>query len=361
MTTYAIKRVKFNGGEGIDVTDFNAAQAYLQAQERDCLLAPLLQTDFQMAGSCGGSIASRAYCLGSSGFVVPSGSLGISNGKGMLYQWPDSTDWPPALDSPTLLAYPVDDGDLAHTFTPPTNVGKERWDILTYKLEEIDAASTTRDFEDETTRVHSEQTFYKQMATQATFAWVTGTEANIGSATEPSPATGYAKLCAVLTKYGDSGVLDADRVRDHRFPLGYHETHSFVGGMYLSAGWTNNVAAVKCNNATNEIYIPFPGPPTARLAYVAIAGTLSGGTVELVSVNGLPGGFEVTRYLSYSGLVPISDSIAGVTLLTSTPVWGGGLPYLPSGTIHQSTARLYITGATVADYISWVRWGYLGG
>jgi hypothetical protein len=379
--TYLNKRVLFNDGEGLAVVDLNNLQSFAAAQLQDFLLGPQAQVSQRCAGAIvSGLAASACFAVGHGGMLVnysDDDPLTITNEGGIITQWGGGAAWPPNGDAPRLLTYALSADELRSARSRAgLTTGQGRWDILCVKLDELATDLQTRDFKDEVTGLIASITPLKQMAVRLQTQWVTGTPAVAASASEPATPAGYAKLCAVRTDYEQVWPYTVDQLRDYRLPLGYHTSWIHPHMMTPSGGWSWNSGAWVAGAYTDLLYLPFTGPPTARLTSLSIAGMLSSlehffGTVTLGRLQRTLSG--VLSFTPLKSLAP--GSLYGVALsqvdydfadLGSLPIWGGGANYAGvdgnTGVIDcTSQLAVEIKAGAASDFITCARFGYVGG
>lgn len=278
VETDLYQRVYFSDGEGLTHGDLNNVQSFVQAQIWDGFyqkLAPGLvtgtngsgltnQIDFDLPGTNSANInSSHAYALKGGAAFPKVGSTGryIAISPGTLFQQTGTGD---GL-TPVFLPF---------TFTGAQEVQlalgdatNPRIDIVQMKLELVQADSTTRDFEDATTRVVTSTSMNKKLRVQCTLSVKQGTPA--ATPAFPTVDSGYVPVAAAYIFATWDGVTlghplnsyDSNAyIMDLRMPM--HVTQYTIGADHIICGTNTTRHAtgsyVVTSNASNSFKAVFP-------------------------------------------------------------------------------------------------------
>jgi len=307
MSTDVYQQVLYNDGEGLVHTDLNNSQRYLRALINDGIIQYIIGAsklsidatnnifDPEIGGENGTDTETRfAFAInpGAAYLRKGSGNNKVAIAPGMLLQKVGTTDGSEA----TLLPY-VFTGSEEFTLTAG-DATNPRVDLLQMKLEYIDTGSTSRDFEDATTRVITSTSQNISKRVQCTLSVKAGTPA--ATPTVPDPDSGYVAVGSVMigANYatGTAVIMGEDTaganavVHDQRLPVRVRAYRVDPIDFKLVTAWalSNNNSTVTSSNATNDLYIPCPAP-LGRLVGVQIHSTVAfvGGNNRLGRSNGI--------------------------------------------------------------------------
>lgn len=214
------KKVLFNNGEGVDFSDFNKMQDLANVHFVDAMNNHRTKTisNPQAAGQTSGVV----WAWGEGAAVIAGGVQQVSFISGLIGVNVASAS--PDRDQ-ELLTYWLDPGDVPDKNRPSPGAGNERWDVLAVVLSPVVGDSENRDFKDAATGLLTSQNFNKRNGVEATFTWVQGTAAPVGTATLPATIPSQ-RLCAVLVKDGALIEPSLNELQDHRYPMGGFKMYS---------------------------------------------------------------------------------------------------------------------------------------
>lgn len=360
-----IKEVLFNDGEGLDFGDLNNAQRFERAYLMDLLLGGLLR------GAEPGVTpeTDKLYAIGMGGAAkFTANAREVSNEAGLIIQCTgvafDGSD-------PKVLAYYVDAAELLQVVDTEPG-GNPRIDIISVKLEQESAVSTTRDFEDAVTRAKTSTSFSKQRRVKITKTYTKGTPA--ASPSEPAVPAGHVKWCSVrIASGGASAVLNLNgattdwTIHDQRFPAPYAGSSLVLGkGMtYDATHWTLNADGTITANAAGRIaYAFYPGPRRAgRLLKVDVEALISaGGSIDYVRRN--------LSTMADSALEQIAATLGGggaTARLIDAPAWAtwcqgfsGAFADGDADTTVQTMVAVKFTSGANNDKVNFARFISIG-
>ena len=311
MTVYGnnyVSEILANLGEEATLGDFNDAQRHLRSQLLDGVHGPLarvVERDYlpQVVSSTG-----HAWTIGNGAQpFVSASTLTVSFTAGWLGQRisvPDGTD-------PGFLWYHCGIGEVSLT-AGAADATNPRWDIVQIKIEHVEGTAESRDFKD-ASGVLSTTSTNKRRRTQMTATIKAGTAA--ASPTEPTPDSGYVKLCAIHIA-ATATVITPTTVRDYRMPVGYRVI-DLIPGVHCARDtqWAVDVSGMVTgdgNVTPRRLYaMPQMGAPFAsgRLLAVGVSADQvnTGGTAILQRVN------WATSALSTTTVKDISASVLSTT------------------------------------------------
>lgn len=362
-----VREVLFNDGEGLDFGDLNNAQRFARAFACDVLQGQNLRTyDPECVG-----LTSALYAIGMGGTAWPTlAARTVSNREGTILQYLSTTDGSDA----TILAYYLTGGELL-TQLDAGDATNPRYDIISVKLDQVEGTSTTRDFEDATTRAKTSSATNKRRDVVLTKLVTKGTPA--GSPSVPATPAGYVRWAllyvpatfnAAFVTTGEDGSGGPRGLHDDRYPVPRGGTAAIVGYQMLAAsGWTAQANGSMASAAANNVaYAIFPGSRCARISRVMVCGTLAGASSAI----------DLVRFDLRDGTVAVLERL-GTTLSGSEqklytparPRWGSGFacPSIDdegnagvSGVSDATAIGVKITAGSNADVIRCVRFFYAG-
>lgn len=295
------KQVLFNDGEGLDYTDLNDAQRFLDSKVMDLVVGPRTRTEDVPEQEAPFTPLSHLFCNGAGGYVAVSGTaLRLAPTAGVFAQ--QITGY--TGDDATLLLYYADAAELVCDFDAG-HATNDRWDLVSVQLELEEAAPETRDFQDATTLVITSETLDKKYRVKMTVTVTKGIED--GSEAIPSVPAGDVRYFAVKIPATFNAVFpDLDDVIDYRVPMGYQSVTAFPKTFEGGIDWTYGEFNVLAGAGNDYIYAPIlGGRSAAKLLRVHGVVTLdNSAVVNLVRLNVSSAG------ISYTILKDISDVFA---------------------------------------------------
>lgn len=306
MTVYSdqFAQVLYNDGEASVHTDFNNSQRFMDSRVLDQVLSRLRYGAHVDAGTTvgfdpdqsepqaeGESTSFIWTPTGGEAFVYPTGvALEVAVARGTMFHTSASTD-PDGL-TPRLLPFSI--LGTIPTFTLAAgDATNPRIDLIEVKIEEIDTASTTtRSFEDGTTRLKTSSSLPKTHYRQATIQVKAGTPA--ATPAYPSPTAGYAVLGAVYVPATHNAAFTTLHIRNCQIPMGV-DVYDIPGPSLIAGGASNPWALSTLPGrlsieapavAGDPLYVFLPrGHQNARVVGVGLLGIFATGTAELVRVD----------------------------------------------------------------------------
>lgn len=388
----------FNDGEALEHGDLNDAQNYLRAQLWDTIgtIARLQDT-----GARNGTAVAIAeptdavFAVGYGGAPMPHDItyLGnvttrlISNYRGVVMQRVGSE--PLSGNVPAMLAYYATEGEWAATLA--ANVAADpRCDIGVIRLSYLDGDSTTRHFEDATTRAKSSQVMNKAQNVRCEFQVIQG----VPGATAPEPAvpSGWGKVWSA-TVYPSDTIIKLDSLRDHRYPIG--TTHidvpmsALLPNVVASVGtWAVSDLAVlnyavdltALSGGAANVFIPaFGSRPSQRLLGVQLVSRHANYSKWVLGVpRGVAGAIfdggasnirlDARYHDVTEKLLPATASgstTLATGLLKDVPLWGNGRTCGMAAALdgYAELAGLYfqaVSGSSVGDTFGLLRFTFAG-
>jgi hypothetical protein len=367
------KEVQFTAGEGLVVSDLQNMQRFAKAQILDAY-GRECRTDGSFLGN-----NTICFSRGTGANVIITGlALQSSNNEGLILQRTGGTI---TGDVPDTLSYYLAPAELLTTHAA-AHATLERWDIVCLKLTEADGTSTARDFKDATTGAVTTVAQNKQRQVVLTKQVVQGTNAAVGSATEPAIPAGFMKWAAVLVPptYATAFVANS-HFRDYRVPMDNYVSgacaptlfNNIGGTQFPTTNSTNRAATAAGQNAT----LILPISSVARYMNLRFYGKITaggGGSIDLYSLTshlgtsatltalgggtfGTTAGVMGTKNLITSGV--LAQSAGGI--LGTGPVWGRGrqVPLHTTGGALEFLL-LSVTSGASGDYIAWVDYEIAG-
>ena len=383
--------VKFNDGEEVVESDFNALQNALTLRAWEVPGYADFTAFDQFGGASGDYSQMLAYSTGIStarnqsvytrgGGLCPSSAGFVSSlGGGFLGVWAqDDHDGYPDTGVSTSARW------MRWVFLPPsawTHVhgaaasGKYRYDLVTCRVLEGDSGTlTTRSFEDATTGALTTQSFEKQTALtldlDAATAITVGAEGSDPAAlTLPLIPAGRRLLYYV--KVSSSAIVGT---YDCTIPAGKLITGITFpknDGVYRSGTWTDaGLGLIACTTAATVACIPpsqICGDPSVRILGVAVTATLNTGDTVKVQQFPTVGGpvvlADITSKFTLDGSLHTTlVDLRGLPASTSYvhnygPVWANGATTKVTGwTSDILLAGLYFSLAATGRTIKSVTW-----
>lgn len=386
----------FNDGEALEHGDLNDAQNYLRAQLWDTVGTIARLQDTGARNGTGVAIAEPAdavFAVGYGGAPMPHDITYLGNGttrlisnyRGVVMQ--RVAGEPLSGNVPAMLAYYATEGEWAATLA--ANVAADpRCDIGVIRLSYLDGDSTTRHFEDATTRAKSSQVMNKAANVRCEFQVIQGVPDPL--APEPSVPSGWGKVWSA-TVYPGATVITLDRLRDHRFPIGTSHVDVPMSIMVPGSRSSGTWAIPDLNNLNYSIWLT--GMPSGADVFVPALGArpsqrLLG--VQFVTRNansskwvlGLPRGItgpdfdggasnirlDAKHHDVTEKLLPATASgntTMATGLLKDVPLWGNGRTCGMAAALDGYTelAGMYlqaVSGSAVGDYLGLLRFTFAG-
>lgn len=366
-----IKEVYFNDGEGLDYRDLNNLQRFMASQVWDCAVGSdsRVEERDQSVGASGACIAVGNGCYP----YVVGVSMDVALAAGTVVHYTTST-----IDGTTPIMIPYRATNAEFSFTiAASHATLERYDVIQMRVIADDADSETRDFKDATTGVLSSQSFNKRYNNVATVSVVAGTNAAVGTATEPSVTSGYVKVAAVYVAPTVTSIAKS-AIRDYRLPSKLTVIDVPASqGCYTAADWTINNAGRATATAGLSDFKFFPPPihwESGRLVAVGLSAQCATGQAYLERWD-----FGPAAPASAATVIDVSAKLFPATSARyrqwnlfrySTPIWMDGSE-AASAQLYENTwstvatnaysatalnkLGLVISGTAIADTINFAR------
>jgi hypothetical protein len=345
MTLDNFKAVNFSDGEGLNQDDFTDLQKFARASLHDQLLASLAGATVRTINPT--SLLHDPELGGQNGIDLVDSRWAYALQPGQAFLKKGSTNSRVAISPGTLLQKISSTTGSDATFIPYTFTGAEefqltngdatnpRVDLLQMKLEWVVGDSQSRDFEDATTRIVTTTSFTKKRRVQATLSVKAGTPA--ASPFVPEPDAGYVAVGMVMvgnswTTGGNAPLFGLDTaslnnavIMDCRMPLRVRAHRVDPSQFKLVTAWasSNNGSTVTSSNATNLLYVPYPG----GLGRLVGVGLQAGGTFGTAPT---PGASALDVGMSSSIVSTSWVSRNQVPIGNGYPDFGGGLRLIQS-------------------------------
>jgi hypothetical protein len=338
-----IKEVYFNDGEGLDYRDLNNVQRFLSSQLWDCAIGTEARVEERDQ-----SISGALVCVGNGGYPYVVGvSMDVAIAAGVIVHFTTST-----IDGTTPIMIPYRLTNAEYSFTiAASHATLERYDVIQARIIADPGTSETRDFKDATTGVLSSQTFNKRLNSVCTMSVVTGTNAAVGTATEPSVTSGYVKLATVYVAPTVTSIAKS-AIRDYRLPSKLTVVDVMANqAAYDEADWVVGTAGEIVAGAAPSDVRFFPPPihwESGRLIAVGLASTCSTAQAYIEKWDFgpyVPANTATTAILT-SKLLPATTSRYRQWNLYrySTPIWMDGSE-AASAQAYENTWSVVATNA----------------
>lgn len=282
-------------------------------------------------------------------------SAGVSGGTHIVLQFfgglllgsngPATFPWMPYLLTT--------DTNMQTDLDPPPGAGQYRRDIVSVRL------------------TYAGGVIFDYLLTTGTPA---GTE---NGAVDPATPAGYTKFMSILSAGAVVATsVDPLKIRDYRFPLGYHDVMCLPGaagmsatsdfGAHVSADWEVATAYVRQANAGGDLLTIFPfARPIVhqmRVKRIVVRSDLdTGAVVRLIRKDFLDTLVQETIE------TPTANLSNGFWVITPTwPLWGNGYSNpnaasLTSAQISSWALGMEIVSGTANDKVNAVGWEFWGG
>lgn len=363
-----VKTVNFNDGEGLDPTDLNNAQRFQQAYINDCLLRHRMRVQEHFDPSF---IATKCFMLGSGGGIAGTGTaLRSTNTAGVICTLPDSSNV--NGNDPRALSYYLADGELL-TNHAAAHATQDRWDLIAVKLEQLDDAAVSRDFEDATTREPTSQTMSVSRSVLLTKQVVQGANAAAGTAVEPAIPAGFVRYAAVFIPATFASTFVAEtHLRDWRVPIGSYSSILTTPNLFYNESFslpgTLGIAWSAFSSGQKIRYLCPIVSPEARILNLSICAKLgAGAAIDLVRINvaSAVSAYSETVIRAFGDTGDV-DSIVDLVGLAGPvgadslqgPLWCNGYqnPQASFTTTHRTLVGIRITASgTGAQVVAWVK------
>jgi len=335
LTSTRLNEVLWNNGEGITLGDLNDAQRYTKALLLDYVMGEG-RAWHDYTGTQPSPDPKHCYVPHAlSAFPYSSTARVVNNNAGVLMQWTGSSSIvPPDGLTPAFKLFPVADGQLATTLSigDATN---PRVDAIFIKIEEIDADSQARDFEDAVTGAKTSQTFFKKKRTQLSKNVIEGTPG--ANPLVPATPAGYVPWCYVYVPATHNAAFTNQQLHDKRMPVRRAASFTPAGSIYYGGAVPGN-SYVTLDTSTDEIFIPFLGPPFAKIVAVRLIATINNalGKSRLVRYR-LNAQNQICAHGTNPHDMAVGDQLQDVvdqgsnSGLTKGVIWGNGWNAGPRG------------------------------
>lgn len=387
MSIIASNRTFFSDGESIISEDLNAISVNMTRRAWDAPgYAQLVGFDeispsgMRPYGDAFDGDSSAMYARKRGVFTVGRGltpafiNFSSAAGSGFLGIWSDPSGPapPPASGANRMIWASISGGDIGATHTPAA-AGKTRWDLVCVTVQEIDAATVTRDFKDATTGAEtSESVVPGKGYTFATYV-ISGDESS-GTADMPFISSGqYAVYGALVSNTAVIGVWDfAVPVGEVKHGVTLGREGMPFGSELSSPPWVvaqNQREMKSVTSAVGELLI-FPpenvrGAPASLLLGIKIDHKLyAGNTVKLscwpLSVGSMSDIVDLSSSITKDGSVRSKAlDLRGAPYSERTPpIWMNGTNG-KGATDSTLCLRINAQSDTNESRIYAVRWFYL--
>lgn len=375
--TSAVKTVNISEGQGIDHVDLNNFQKFLQAQVFDLAFRARMRE--VETGTPSGSTPPRCYGYGAGGNIKASvTALTSTNRPGIIATLPTPDTAPDGTDAQALL-YLLATDELS-TLHDAAHATLDRWDIVCVKLAQVLDGSTSRDFEDATTREPTSQTTNVTRTVTLTKQVVKGSNATAGTAVEPATPAGFTKYAAVFVPATYASAFSpATHFRDHRVPLGQYDVafvlpiNGYLDGFATSSAHVNGGVVAAGINNIGRFYIPL-APRGGRLMRLTVRAKITdgggAGVMRLIraDMDTGAGGATIIDLGHTSGSFHEFDIITSGVVQDQTltaapqvgPVWGCGQAGGPDGADANCSVCLAFVAGAAADVVEFIRYEMAG-
>lgn len=317
--------VLFSDGEESNPDDFNATNDRVLAIMLDQVgvqvpaIAANTDPSFNEGAAPSASVYAYAASATSARPIPGSANNKIKISAGTLLQ---AFAAPSGLEA-KMLAFTFSGSDeFVIANGDPTN---PRVDIVQMKLEYVNAAPLSRDFQDATTRALTTSTTNKLRRVQCTVSVKQGTPA--ASPLYPVADSGYVLIAGVLVAatYAAAGPMLIDDtagavavIHDQRMPLRIDGIHSQIKDMmYTAADWTPDPATgVLARVASSAVIVPCPVARAGRVIAAASFGNTQGSAAVAKFMRGDKhdpgaGGPVAVSYAALSSALALIGGTAG--------------------------------------------------
>lgn len=313
--TQLFKHVFTSDGEAVYAEDIAAISRYLRSQFFDTLRAAAIPD-----GSFSSLGQNYCYSWGTGGAPkVHATGLTLDNLGGPIGFIIGAVDG----SDPSFLSYYLEALELQTTFAAadPTN---PRIDVVCIKLDEVDASTEARHFEDATTRAKSSVAQVPTRRIRCQKSVVQGTPG--ATPAEPAPTAGYVRWAAVRIEAAATALVNTN-VRDHRMPTGRGlVAYDVMGVDAVAADLTKWPLANTYERSHSDAGVD------AVEMYPRLGGEAGGRVVaiDLVRMRGGGGGTAVAQLVRTDPAFPVIVTPPNlVVVMTATDLLGAGTDTYP--------------------------------